>query len=171
MKVVVDEDGDILDPTAQDDFEKECAVLVRLNHPNLLRMHAWGACDNGGGFIVTELMPLGSLRAVLSDASRELPWAERTSIALQLAIGMEHLHGIPIMHRDFKVEHHSDYHRVICLLTRVQCVNAHVYSCRASLGHALRSTLLPLPSPCSSLPPFTPFLVQQSHVSSAECVP
>lgn len=44
-------------------------------------------------------MVLGSLRGVLHDEAHVLPWRTRISIALMLALGMEHLHAIPLIHR------------------------------------------------------------------------
>lgn len=100
----VDSDGDPTDPEALLDFQQECAMLQRLHHPHLLRFHGYGTAAVGSGFIVTELMSMGSLFAVLGDAAIDLPWATRTSVALQLSLGMDHLHNhpTPIVHRDLK---------------------------------------------------------------------
>jgi hypothetical protein len=83
----------------EEDFRKECATLQRLQHPHLLKFHGYGTTSIGNGFIVTELMVLGSLRGVLHDEAHVLPWRTRISIALMLALGMEHLHAIPLIHR------------------------------------------------------------------------
>lgn len=77
-------------------------MLQRLKHPHVLQFHGYGTLSSGNGFIVTELMARGSLRSVLADSGRDLSWATRLSIALQLALGMEHLHQVPIVHRDLK---------------------------------------------------------------------
>eukprot|EP00037_Helgoeca_nana_P031308 m.398176 g.398176 ORF g.398176 m.398176 type:complete len:1112 (+) comp28369_c0_seq2:30-3365(+) len=105
----VDSEGDAIDAFAEEDFRKECEVLQRLNHPHLLKFLGYGSSMGSGsgasmgkGFIVTELMPLGSLRSVLRDESRDLSREVRLTIARQLAEGMAHLHSIPIVHRDFK---------------------------------------------------------------------
>eukprot|EP00035_Acanthoeca_spectabilis_P027448 m.466603 g.466603 ORF g.466603 m.466603 type:complete len:1083 (-) comp25399_c0_seq1:69-3317(-) len=98
----VDADGDPLDLFAEEDFRKECDMLQRVNHPNLLSFHGFGVTSAGVGFLVTELMEMGSLRGVLQDLRIELSWADRLSIAQQLAAGMTHLHAIPIVHRDLK---------------------------------------------------------------------
>lgn len=95
----VDAEGDALDPHAEEDFRKECDVLRRLRHPHLLSFYGYGVTPAGSGFLVTELMPRGSLRAVLRDKTETLPWATRLTIAAELASGMEHLHQIPIVHR------------------------------------------------------------------------
>lgn len=93
----VDEEGDLIDLSASDHLWKECAVLQRLDHPHLLKFHGYGTTSTGVGFIVTELMTLGSLQAILADPRWELPWKTRVSIGLQCALGMETLHGIPIV--------------------------------------------------------------------------
>eukprot|EP00035_Acanthoeca_spectabilis_P006245 m.122361 g.122361 ORF g.122361 m.122361 type:complete len:1121 (+) comp13417_c0_seq1:122-3484(+) len=99
----VDEDGDVLDDGAQEDFERECAALRKLNHPNLLKFYGFGTCTStGAGFLVTELLDLGSLRSVLLDSNFEISLKSRVSVALQIALGMEHLHRVPLVHRDLK---------------------------------------------------------------------
>lgn len=86
-------------------FAKECTVLQKLQHPNLLRFYGCGISDSHR-FIATELMSGGSLRDFFRNAhtSNELPpkWHTRFSIALQVASGMAHLHAMPIVHRDLK---------------------------------------------------------------------
>lgn len=100
--VLVDEDGDAVDNGAAAEFAAECAALARVSHPNLLRFHGFGIFRDGKRFIVTELMSLGSLQCVLADHMRNIEWTCRVSIALQVAMGMEHLHSIAHVHRDLK---------------------------------------------------------------------
>jgi hypothetical protein len=99
---VVDEDGDLVDPNAEEDFRKECAALQRVNSPHLLTFFGFGTTAEGNGFIVTELMTGGSLEDVLHDTEHDLPWRKRVSIGLQVALGMEHLHKLHMLHRDLK---------------------------------------------------------------------
>ena len=99
----LDADGDLIDPNADEEFRKECTALQRINSPHLLTFYGYGTIENGrNGFIVTELMRGGSLAKVLHDHDRDLPWRTRMSIALQVALGMEHLHGRHMLHRDLK---------------------------------------------------------------------
>jgi len=44
----------------------------------------------------------GSLEDVLHNPERDLPWRTRASISLQVALGMEHLHKLHMLHRDLK---------------------------------------------------------------------
>jgi serine/threonine protein kinase len=99
---MIDDEGDPIDPTADEDFHKECAVLQRIDSPHLLRFYGFGTTESGNGFIVTELMSGGSLEDVLHDPERDLPWRTRVAIGLQVALGMDHLHKLQILHRDLK---------------------------------------------------------------------
>eukprot|EP00038_Savillea_parva_P010982 m.194261 g.194261 ORF g.194261 m.194261 type:complete len:1160 (-) comp19138_c0_seq1:40-3519(-) len=99
---ITDEEGDLLDPLAEQDFVAEVAMLCRIRHVNVVEFHGCGRTATGQAFICTELMKLGSLRDLLLDNERALPWPTRFSIALQLSLGMEHLHSVPVVHRDLK---------------------------------------------------------------------
>eukprot|EP00037_Helgoeca_nana_P009398 m.82503 g.82503 ORF g.82503 m.82503 type:complete len:1195 (+) comp19552_c0_seq1:104-3688(+) len=95
-------DDSTVDPTADKDLWRECQQLQQLDHPNLITFYGYGTAEDGRGFIVTELMSLGSLDMVLHDPVHELPWPARVSIALQIALGVEHLHNKLTIHRDLK---------------------------------------------------------------------
>jgi serine/threonine protein kinase len=100
---MMDDDGHMVDPTADEDFRKECAALQLLNSPYVLKFFGFGTTAEGGnGFIVTEFMSGGSLEDVLHDPQRDLAWRSRISIGLQVALGMEHLHMKHMLHRDLK---------------------------------------------------------------------
>eukprot|EP00035_Acanthoeca_spectabilis_P007620 m.139478 g.139478 ORF g.139478 m.139478 type:complete len:1141 (-) comp14018_c0_seq2:130-3552(-) len=99
---MVDEDGDPIDPHAEEEFVKECTALRMVHHPNLLAFHGHGKTAQGQGFIVTELMPGGALEDALLDTGRDMSWRERISYAVQTASGLAHLHAIPLIHRDVK---------------------------------------------------------------------
>ena len=98
----VDEDGDLVDPNADEDFQKECAALKRVDSPHLIRFFGFGTTLEGNGFIVTELMSGGSLEDVLHDFGYDLQWQLRVKLGLQIALGMEHLHARHLLHRDLK---------------------------------------------------------------------
>jgi serine/threonine protein kinase len=99
---VVDKEGDVVDLGADEHFGKECAALQRINSPHLLKFFGFGTTAEGNGFIVMELMAGGSLEDVLHDPERDLPWRTRVSIALEVALGMDHLHKMHMLHRDLK---------------------------------------------------------------------
>jgi hypothetical protein len=99
----MDEDGDPIDANADDDFHKECAALQRVDDsPHLLKFYGFGTTKDGKGFIVTELMLGGSLEDVLHDPGRDIAWDSRARVALQVALGMDHLHKRHMLHRDLK---------------------------------------------------------------------
>ena len=98
----VDEDGDPIDPHADEEFRKECVALQRVDSPHLIKFFGFGTTSAGGGFIVTELVTGGSLEALLHDHQQEVLWKTRVAIGLQVALGMEHLHARNMLHRDLK---------------------------------------------------------------------
>jgi hypothetical protein len=102
LAAAVDDDGDVIDPYADEDFRKECDVLQRIDSPHLLKFFGFGTTVSGRRFIVTELLAGGSLLDVLRDPQRNLPWRTRAKIALQVALGMKHLHERHMLHRDLK---------------------------------------------------------------------
>ena len=102
MLVGVDDDGDVVDLNADEDFRKECDALWRVNSPHLLRFLGFGTTAEGQGFIVTELMLGGSLEDVLHKRECDLSWRTRAAIGLQVALGMKHLHERHTLHRDLK---------------------------------------------------------------------
>jgi hypothetical protein len=102
LAAAVDDDGDVVDPYADEDFRKECDALQRIDSPHLLKFFGFGTTASGGRFIVTELLTGGSLLDVLRNPERDLPWRTRAKIALQVALGMKHLHERHMLHRDLK---------------------------------------------------------------------
>lgn len=98
----VDDDGDLIDPKADEDFSKEVEALQSIDSPHLIKFFGFGSTESGNRFIVTELMAGGSLESVLHDHERELPWRLRVGMGLQIALGMEYLHRRQMLHRDLK---------------------------------------------------------------------
>jgi len=97
-----DAEGNPRDQTADEDFTREASMLQRVKHESLLRVYGFGKLCSGCGFLVAEVMNLGSLSEILKDSNRELPWCSRLHMALRVAEGMEYLHSVPIVHRDLK---------------------------------------------------------------------
>ena len=95
----VDEDGDLVDPAADEDFRKECDAMQRVDSPHLIKFFGFGTTADGHGFIVSELMCGGSLENVLQNDEHDMSWRVRVSIGLQVALGMVHLHERQIIHR------------------------------------------------------------------------
>lgn len=91
-----------------DEFQAEIAVLTKVRHRHLVAL--LGYCIEGSErLLVYEYMPLGTLSQHLFDwRGLELPpltWEKRLSIALDVARGIEYLHGLAhksFIHRDLK---------------------------------------------------------------------
>jgi hypothetical protein len=96
----VDDDGDLVDPSAREDFRRECSALQRVNSPHLIKFIGFGTTMEGNGFIVTELMLGGSLEDVLHNHKHDLPWRNRVAIGLQVALGMECVVPPPLVNND-----------------------------------------------------------------------
>eukprot|EP00041_Stephanoeca_diplocostata_P035501 m.1256491 g.1256491 ORF g.1256491 m.1256491 type:complete len:1443 (+) comp24711_c0_seq1:673-5001(+) len=93
---------DDLDRASAEDFEREVLLMQSIRHPNVLIFYGAGVTADGNGFLVVELMALGSLRALLKDTRQPLDWHRRWLFASDIARGMKHLHGLGMLHRDLK---------------------------------------------------------------------
>jgi hypothetical protein len=100
LKKPLDEE---LYPDVGREFARECETLMSMRHASLLIFYGAGLTSENRPFMVTEFMSRGSLRAVLLDLEYALGWDVRRKIAVQIARGMEYLHGVGIVHRDLKV--------------------------------------------------------------------
>ena len=101
LKTPLDEE---LYPDIRRDFNRECETLMAIRHPSLLVFYGAGLTSENKPFMVTEVMPRGSLKNVLADKLQGLPWTLRRKIALQTAKAVEYLHGVGIVHRDLKAD-------------------------------------------------------------------
>lgn len=90
------------------EFESEIAVLTKVRHRHLVALE--GHClDGNEKLLVYEYMPQGPLSKHLFDWKEQgiqpLEWKRRLSIALDVARGVEYLHGLAqqiFIHRDLK---------------------------------------------------------------------
>lgn len=90
------------------EFKSEIAVLTKVRHRHLVAL--LGYCLEGNErLLVYEYMPQGTLSRHLFDWKDEglkpLEWTRRLSIALDVARGVEYLHGLAhqtFIHRDLK---------------------------------------------------------------------
>jgi hypothetical protein len=90
-------------------FEREIAVLCKIQHANVLNLYGLAA-HRGCLHIVTDYYPLtldvitrGQGGGQEAEGGNVI-WSEELimSLSVQLAKGMEHLHGANIVHRDLK---------------------------------------------------------------------
>ncbi|KAJ0728227.1 putative transferase, protein kinase RLK-Pelle-LRR-IX family [Helianthus annuus] len=90
------------------EFQSEIAVLTKVRHRNLVAL--LGYClDGNEKLLVYEYMPQGTLSRHLFNWPEEglnpLEWTRRLAIALDVARGVEYLHGLAqqsFIHRDLK---------------------------------------------------------------------
>ncbi|XAR63702.1 Non-specific serine/threonine protein kinase [Bertholletia excelsa] len=91
-----------------DEFKSEIAVLTKVRHRHLVAL--LGYClDGNERLLVYEYMPQGTLSRHLFSWKEEglnpLEWSKRLTIALDVARGVEYLHGLAhqsFIHRDLK---------------------------------------------------------------------
>ncbi|CAF3954769.1 unnamed protein product [Rotaria sp. Silwood2] len=89
----------------REEFVKAVAILTRIRHENIVQ-HL-GACieEPDRYLVLSELMPLGSLTAILRGKVLEFTWTDRWSIAKQITSAILYLHTYcspPIIHKDIK---------------------------------------------------------------------
>lgn len=84
------------------DFQKECELLRAIRHPNVLFF--LGAClKQDNMFFLTEYMEHGDLFSLIANKDDNAAWEKcGRDIALQIALGLNHLHSNKIIHRDMK---------------------------------------------------------------------
>lgn len=90
------------------EFQSEIAVLTKVKHRHLVGLLGYCA-DGNERLLVYEYMPQGPLSQHLFDykeiGEKPLTWKMRLTIALDVARGLEYLHGLAhrsFIHRDLK---------------------------------------------------------------------
>lgn len=91
-----------------DEFKSEIAVLTKVRHRHLVAL--LGYCLEGNErLLVYEYMPQGTLSRYLfnwrDEGLKPLEWSKRLTVALDVARGVEYLHGLAhqsFIHRDLK---------------------------------------------------------------------
>jgi serine/threonine protein kinase len=82
-------------------FRREAKAVAKLDHPNILAIHDFGA-EGGITFAVTELLEGQTLRERVPTSG--LPWQKVAEIGAAIADGLAAAHGKGIVHRDLKPE-------------------------------------------------------------------
>jgi serine/threonine-protein kinase len=88
-------------PDAAKRFEREVMVSVRLDHPNIVRVHGSGVLDGDSCYLVMELLTGESLANRLERDGR-LPWRDAVDIIRGVVRGLGHAHLHNVIHRDIK---------------------------------------------------------------------
>ncbi|KAI4376714.1 hypothetical protein MLD38_014444 [Melastoma candidum] len=134
-------------PSEQDrmrnDFWNEAINLADLHHPNVVAFYGIVLDGPGGSFAtVTEYMVNGSLRTALQKNEKNLDERKRLLIAMNVAFGMEYLHGKSIVHFDLKSDNLlvnlRDTHRPIC---KVGDLGLSKVKCQTLISGGVRGTL------------------------------
>ncbi|CAL5427916.1 unnamed protein product [Camellia sinensis] len=88
-----------------DQFKSEIAVLSKFRHKHLVSLIGY-CLDGNERLLVYEYMPQGTISRHLfrwnEEGLKALEWWERLAIALDVARGVEYLHGLGFIHRDLK---------------------------------------------------------------------
>ncbi|KAM5548105.1 hypothetical protein ABKV19_002187 [Rosa sericea] len=127
----------------RNDFWNEAINLADLHHPNVVAFYGV-VLDGPGGSVatVTEFMVNGSLRNALQKNEKSLDKRKRLLIAMDVAFGMEYLHGKNIVHFDLKSDNLlvnlRDPHRPIC---KVGDLGLSKVKCQTLISGGVRGTL------------------------------
>ena len=81
-------------------FESEIKALLKLDHPNIVRLIGYGQDDNNLYFAM-ELVEGQSLYQLQRDG-KPFHWREVMRIAKNIALGLRHAHDRGVIHRDMK---------------------------------------------------------------------
>jgi eukaryotic-like serine/threonine-protein kinase len=93
--------GEIGDAAAR--FEREAMTAGRLKHPNCVTVSDFGQLEDGGLYLVMELLSGRSLGALLDESENErVPPPRAIHIARQILRGLAHAHSLGVVHRDIK---------------------------------------------------------------------
>ena len=91
------------DPKILTRFERECATVAELQHPNTIQLFDFGKTDDGILYMVMEFVQGESLAAVL-EKNRSLEPVRALHILQQICDALGEAHTLGIVHRDLKPE-------------------------------------------------------------------
>ncbi|MDF1665709.1 MAG: protein kinase [Planctomycetota bacterium] len=92
---------DKADLTLMERFEREARTLAKLNHPHILKVHAYGHL-NGSPYLVTDLIDGSDLESHLKSNALRLDVDWLSDRLIELASALEYCHEQGIAHRDLK---------------------------------------------------------------------
>ncbi len=79
-------------------FEREASIVLRLNHPNIIKTYDYGQYE-GLYYTLSEYIPGVSL-AQLIDEQGPIPFETALPIFRQIAAGLDYAHSQQVIHRD-----------------------------------------------------------------------
>lgn len=89
------------DADARRRFADEARILANLRSPHMVQVLAVGEMDDRAPYMVLEHLKGESLQARLRQRG-PLPWREVVESAIQIALALEALHRVDVIHRDVK---------------------------------------------------------------------
>lgn len=92
--------GDMASASRRKRFEDEVRLLMRLDHPHLIKVLDWGLADGAHPYYVMEFVPGRDLRDLIKEGTLSVPEAAR--MVMQLARAVHHAHSHGVLHRDLK---------------------------------------------------------------------
>jgi len=87
------------DPDSTARFRHEAQAIAQMRHPNIVNVYDFGEHD-GVPYMIIEFVPGGSLANKLSNGPLDTPTALK--YLRGIAAGLDHAHGLGIVHRDVK---------------------------------------------------------------------
>jgi eukaryotic-like serine/threonine-protein kinase len=89
------------DPKIKQRFERECATVAELQHPNTIQLYDFGTTDDGILYMVMEFVQGESLASILEKKGALDP-ARTEHILQQICDALGEAHALGIVHRDLK---------------------------------------------------------------------
>ena len=93
-------DGWTRDGIFPDRFLEAAEEAAAVSHPHLVAVHNWGDSDFGL-YVVSDYMEGGSLQGMLNSGYLLSP-SQALMVGLEVARGLEHIHGQGLIHRDIR---------------------------------------------------------------------
>src|SRR5579883_3021279 len=84
-----------------DRFQQEAKAISSLDHPNIVKVHAFGVHQESRLYLAMDFLDGKSLSEVL-EIEGALPWSRVLNLGIRIAEGLEHAHSRGIIHRDLK---------------------------------------------------------------------
>lgn len=84
-----------------DRFQQEAKAISALDHPNVVKVYAFGLSDNQRLYLAMDFLDGKSLSEIL-EIEGPLPWKRVLNWCIQIAEGLEHAHSRGVIHRDLK---------------------------------------------------------------------
>lgn len=84
-----------------DRFQQEAKAVSALDHPNIVKVYAFGMAEGDRIYLAMDFLDGPSLSDIL-ESEGALPWRRVVALALQISDGLLHSHSRGVIHRDLK---------------------------------------------------------------------